>query len=116
MAPNSKIHHARRLGVEASCISRIRRATISFLGPLTKGARPSVRWRFGGSLLLIRFFARERAVVLSVAYAAVESLLASATVSQPSGTSASLWHCVQYITEARCALWHSLHSISPCCG
>ena len=49
-------------------------------------------------------------------YAAVESLLASATVSQPSGTSASLWHCVQYITEARCALWHSLHSISPCCG
>lgn len=40
-------------------------------------------------------------------YAAVESLLASATVSQPSGTSASLWHCVQYITEARCALWHS---------
>ena len=48
MAPNSKIYHARRLGVEASCISRIRRATISFLGPLTKGARPSVRWRFGG--------------------------------------------------------------------
>ena len=23
---------------------------------------------------------------------------------------------MQYITEARCALWHSLHSISPCCG
>ena len=27
-----------------------------------------------------------------------------------------MWHCEQAFTEARCALWHSLHSISPCCA
>ena len=39
-------------------------------------------------------------------------LLDSAMDSQPSGTSAWAWHWVQYMTEARWALWQVVHSSS----
>ena len=39
-------------------------------------------------------------------------LLDSAMDSQPSGTSAWAWYWVQYMTEARWAIWQVVHSSS----
>ncbi len=93
MAPNSNIHHARCAHVcrrVRLCRHPAWSTGIPIFGPLTK---EPVRARAlgAGSLVLFDFALNGERKPLGY----FVSLLDSATVSQPSGTSASLWHCVQ---------------------